>query len=291
MIEITGLAAFENYTVNYDYNGVPQQVVLATDGLGVITLANLADGDYSNILVTDANGCSSSATGTITVDCDCPTFNLTLGAFTNPTTCEGNDGTITLSGLDANTTYDVTYTYNFVENTISLASDASGNIVVTGLVAGNYSAISVAIGNCESGQVALVTLTDPNAPSIAIGTTSDPANCGGSNGGFSLTGLTDGTTYNVTYTSSVNGVTTVSLTADGTGTVIVGNLSAGTYSAISVETTGCDSNVVGPITLNDPTSITTFDATTTDATCTGNGSVTLSGLAPNTTYDLSLIHI
>ena len=101
-----------------------------------------------------------------------------------------------------------------------------------------------------------------------------------------MTGLTDGTTYNVTYTSSVNGVNTVSLTADGTGTVIVGNLSAGTYSAISVETTGCDSNVVGPITLNDPTSITTFDATTTDATCTGNGSVTLSGLAPNTTYDL-----
>ena len=109
-IEITGLATFTNYTVNYNYNGTPQQVVLATNGLGIITLNNLLDGNYDNFVVTDENGCSSSAAGTVTVDCDCPTFNLALGTFTNPTTCEGNDGTITLSGLDATTTYDVTYT-------------------------------------------------------------------------------------------------------------------------------------------------------------------------------------
>jgi gliding motility-associated-like protein len=58
----------------------------------------------------------------------------------NPTTCTGNEGTISISGLLASTSYEVSYNDDALAvgpNTVS--SNASGVIVISGLNAGSYS--------------------------------------------------------------------------------------------------------------------------------------------------------
>ncbi|KAB1156527.1 gliding motility-associated C-terminal domain-containing protein [Flavobacterium luteum] len=59
---------------------------------------------------------------------------------TNPSTCSGSEGTISISALLASTSYEVSYNDDAVaEGPITISSDASGVIVISGLNAGSYS--------------------------------------------------------------------------------------------------------------------------------------------------------
>jgi gliding motility-associated-like protein len=104
----------------------------------------------------------TTATNTILVtELPTPTFTA---ATTNPTTCGGNDGIITLTGLTASTSYTVNYT-NSVGTAIgplNLISDPAGNLVLTGSLfpAGNYSAITVTLAGCISAAGTAI-LVDP----------------------------------------------------------------------------------------------------------------------------------
>ena len=93
-------------------------------------------------------------------------------AFTNPTTCEGSDGTITLSGLSPNSLFTVNYISSivgFVET--SLLSTVLGQLTINNLSEGIYSDITVtSIFGCTSkavGPVILVDPENPDAPSVS----------------------------------------------------------------------------------------------------------------------------
>lgn len=61
-------------------------------------------------------------------------------ASTNPTTCAGNEGTITISGLGTNTSYEISYKDDAVSvGPTTTSSNASGAILISGLNAGSYS--------------------------------------------------------------------------------------------------------------------------------------------------------
>jgi len=81
---------------------------------------------------------------------------------TNPTTCNGIDGTITISGLVPFETYAVTYTDDgTVVGPINMVSNASGQIVITGLNAGNYTNITTSINGCTIVNPLPIVLANP----------------------------------------------------------------------------------------------------------------------------------
>lgn len=83
----------------------------------------------------------------------------------NPASCATPTGFIRLEGLNANTTFDVRYTKNAGAPTVvSLTSNGSGIINISGLTAGVYSNIAVINKGCVSNIAGPFTLADPNPP-------------------------------------------------------------------------------------------------------------------------------
>src|SRR5690606_27475205 len=79
----------------------------------------------------------------------------------DPTTCGGTDGTITINGLTAGLTYTINYNLNGTPQTgISSAALTGGVVVLTGLPAGSYSNFTATIASCTSR-----TFAGPVAPS------------------------------------------------------------------------------------------------------------------------------
>ena len=71
--------------------------------------------------------------------CVCNPIVLTASAASDPTTCAGLDGEILITGLLANTSYNLTYDINGTTmGPFSITSDASGNYQITNLGAGTY---------------------------------------------------------------------------------------------------------------------------------------------------------
>jgi gliding motility-associated-like protein len=154
----------------------PSVVTDATDNCGVASIVFVNDVSDMNVCnnetiirtyrITDYCGNSTTVSQTIVINSVTPTFTLTS---TNPTTCEGNQGTITMVGLLPSTGYNVSYN-NGTESTIY--TTMNGEYTFTGLTAGTYSNFIVNLANCPmcsaySNQA--VTLTDPAPPIVDAG--------------------------------------------------------------------------------------------------------------------------
>ncbi|MDX1652695.1 MAG: PKD domain-containing protein, partial [Brumimicrobium sp.] len=116
--------------------------------------------------VTDDCGNYINVTHTITIDAFTPTFTL---SSSDPTTCGGTDGFITISGLNPNENYDVSYNGNAPQ---SIVSDANGEYTFGNLSAGSYTDFSVNPSSCpQCIQVdnTVINLVDPNAPAVNAG--------------------------------------------------------------------------------------------------------------------------
>jgi hypothetical protein len=119
------------------------------------------------------------------------------GSFTNPTNCITPDGTITINGLNVNTQYTVSYSFNGGPLTSSQpSSNASGTIVLTALPAGTYTNITVTLNGCKSNPLSY-TLTNPAAPANVTITTNAPI-CSGNTLTLSATSTTAGATFSWT---------------------------------------------------------------------------------------------
>jgi|GEM_PF-1277936 len=80
----------------------------------------------------------------------------------NPTTCSGAEGSITIGNLNPNSTYSFSYTDDGSTVGPSLISaDTNGLFVITGLNAGNYSNYNFEINNCLTTLNNSITLNDP----------------------------------------------------------------------------------------------------------------------------------
>lgn len=121
-----------------------------------------------------------------------PTPAIT-GTPTPPTSCTTSNGSIALSGLKPSTSYMVRYTRNSVPVSVTLSSNASGTITITGLGSGTYDTITAATGGCPSNAVGPFTLTTPSAPTQPTAGSNGPLCAGGT---LNLTaGLVTGATY------------------------------------------------------------------------------------------------
>ena len=118
-----------------------------------------ASGTYT-VTVND-NGCIVSAVTTVTV---LPSPIITSITETNPSGCLVPDGTITLYGLNPDSTYTVTYYGPTGVVTTVLTADASGDITIFGLLAFSYTGIAVLAGDGCWSNVMSIVVTDPGAP-------------------------------------------------------------------------------------------------------------------------------
>jgi trimeric autotransporter adhesin len=159
LVNVTGTGP---WTINYTLDGV------ATTATGATSPINLGSftGVYVLQTVTDAN-CSNAAIGTQTIAINALPAFTAIG--TNPPTCNGSDGLITLSGLDPSTNYLVGYTDDgTVLAPVILTSDAAGDLIISGLNPGSYNGINIenqATG-CFAAIPDLLILVNANTPSV-----------------------------------------------------------------------------------------------------------------------------
>jgi len=286
-ITLGGLTPSTTYTITYDDGTVVNLGAVTTDASGNYVITGLISGSYSNFTVTNAAGCTLVVTGPAALtDPGSPTF--TVGGAIDPTTCGGTDGSITISGLNPSTTYDITYNDGALVNLGSVTTDASGNYVITGLGAGSYTGFTVTSAGCTGSDNSIITLTDPGSPVFAFSGSTDPTTCGGTDGTITITGLNPSTSYDITYNDG-SLVNLGTVTTDASGNYVITGLDAGTYTAFTVTLAGCTGTDNSIITLTDPASPTvTASASTDPTTCSGtDGTITLSGLLPNTSYTIT----
>jgi hypothetical protein len=158
-----------------------------------ITVAPVMNTTYT-VTVTDANGCTKTASSTVNV---LPNPGLSENHI-EPTTCVSTDGSINLTVTPTGT-----YTYAWIG-----PNGYTNNIEdISGLVAGGYSVTVTSSGNgCSS--VLAVTLNGPGGCNVcpAIGSlTTTPANeaCDGTNVNLLSSGLSNmGNTYGITFKRS-----------------------------------------------------------------------------------------
>ncbi len=199
------------------------------------TVSNFPAGTYT-VVVTDAKGCTSINSATIT---NVPGPTLTLTGQTN-VTCTGlSNGSATVNATGGTPNY--TYTW----------SNSSTGATVGGLSAGGYTVIVSDAATCTYSLA--LTISQPGA--IVVNTSFIPVSCSGGSNGTAAAIPSGGTSpYSISWSTG------------GVGTTIT-NIPAGAYTYTVTDTNGCpqtgsvgvtenapvDSlNITGAICLNDP---------------------------------------
>ena len=164
-ITIESLAPSTTYTMTYTHDSlVVGPLTINTNSSGQYTLSGLTVGTYANFNY-EVNGCTFASTGIITLTVQSPAQI----ASTNPLTCNGYTGTITISNLVPNQTYAVSYSDDtIVIGPTTMTTDASGQIVLNGLNAGVYTNFSLTTTYCTATSVQVATLVDPAPPVVTV---------------------------------------------------------------------------------------------------------------------------
>jgi hypothetical protein len=138
------------------YTWSPVTAMFPTTG-AVVKVAPTTTTTYTVTARFTATGCQNTATGTATVRTK-PAITATSA---NPTTCGGTNGSITLRGLAASTSYILNYAKNGIAITpVTRTSSTSGTILISSLTAGNYTNINVTLNGCVSNTLGPIVLTD-----------------------------------------------------------------------------------------------------------------------------------
>ncbi len=176
----------------------------------------------------------------------------------NPTSCNGTEGSVTISGLVPGATYAVSYTDNGSPvGPVSIVANASGQVIISGLDAGIYSNFSLLINGCTTNLFTGVVLSNP----IFIPTFS------------SIPPFCAGTTAPTLPPTSNNGVT-------GTWSpAVINNLATGNYT-FTPNTGQCGLPVTITVTVT-PRTTPTFPFGTTRTICAGGAVPTLPNTSTN----------
>lgn len=244
----SSLLAIEDYEVSYyDGSGTVGPTTISSNILGVIEIAGLAAGTYSNIEITK-DGCEVGLLmDRVTIYDGLLPSTVSLGLVTQPS-CAGNDGSIVLQGLLPATAYDVSYERedgSLVSVALSTAI-AGTTLTLSSLPEGVYRNIRVTgPGGCVSTPLSDVNLY--NLPTVALVTAISPLNCLVPDGSISINGLVPSQTYDVNYELDGVSQSAVSLTADVSGLITLSNLGGGVYTDLYVTQGTCQSNILSNI--------------------------------------------
>lgn len=242
-ITLDGLIPGITYTVSYVAGSTPVTISITANTGGQIIITGLNAGIYSGISVKSPEGCTAAAHTSITLaDMGTPPIPV---AGNNSPICDGG-----ILNLTATSAPGVSYIWSGPGGFTSTLQNPEINPATT-LAAGTYSVTATLLG-CTT-LPGTTTVTINMLPNIGNIRHTSPLTCGGSEGSFTLEGLTPGISYNVGFMK--DGVASfIPVTADALGNVTVNGRSSGTYTNIFVVSFSCVSNLLGPVTLTDPPS-------------------------------------
>jgi len=226
-----------------------------SNGSTVQNPSALVAGVYT-VNITDANGCTQSASTTITQ----PSASLTSSVLSQvQVSCFGNNtGTLSLN-VNGGT---APYSYNW--------SNGSSASAINNLAAGNYSVTVSDANGCTSTLNAVI--TQPNASLVSSVASTTNILCNGNSTGVVNINVNGGT---APYTYSWS---------NGASSQNISGLSSGTYTVSVVDVNGC--TAIASASLTQPTAL-TATVNTNNATCgVANGDATISanGGAGSYTY-------
>ncbi len=229
-------------SVNATGGTVPYTIKWNT-GAGSGTITNLAPGTYT-VTVTDAKGCNAVGTTTVTQPAK-------LGVALTPTNIKCNG---TFTGSVSATTTGGTAPYSYLWNNGATSSSLSG------VAAGSYSVTVIDGNGCSTTDN--VTITQPNALTVAVSGTN--LKCNGNGAGEA-------------FAAPVGGVSPYFYQwSNGGKTSKITGLSAGTYTMTLTDANGC--TATGSVTITEPTPL-VVSATSTDLKCSNDNSGTASSTA------------
>jgi gliding motility-associated-like protein len=275
-VDFNGLPASGTWTLTANPGGT------TSTGTGTTgTFAGLTAGTTYTFTVTNAGGCTSTATTSAALNAAPTPANTPItGTITQPT-CSLPNGTVDLSGLPASGTWTVT------ANPGAIVQTGTGSTATFGsLPAGNSYSFTVtnSAGCTSSASTSAVINSVPGAPTTpVIGTITQPT-CAVSTGSVDLSGLPSSGTW--TLTTTPGGTTT------GTGTTTsISGLAAGTsYTFMVTNDLGCtSSSSSSAVIIAQPiTPIAPIVGSITQPTCTvATGDVSISGLPSTGTWTIT----
>mgnify|MGYP000005807126 CR=1 FL=1 len=254
---LSGLNANEDYTISYSQNGTPiPEKTYTTDNLGNIEIANLIVGDYSDFKIGDTT-CTSKLDTTYSLNPPAP-LNPTF-LTKNPTKCDGNDGSIILTDLNANENYIISYIKNgILIPDATFTTNSLGEIEIINLIEGDYSDFKITYKSCVTQLSSTHTLSPPT-PLNPVFSNVNPTNCNGDDGTIIISGLTDGEQTVINYKVNGTAAPETIYTPNSAGEIALNNLSNGTFSDFSLEyiSSSCSRTPSDIIVLNGTTPFTT----------------------------------
>lgn len=150
-----------------------------------------------------------------------PNANATVSWYANGTTFVGSGTSVNVS--PSTTTF-------YVARAVNCSDTLADTVLVT-------------VGPTGPGGI---------GPHIDSANKTDPSYCGNTDGVIRIYGLTPNTIHTVYYSKNTVAVTPYNLTSNAQGIITITGLSAGVYNNIKVKRGICESNAVGPLTLNQP---------------------------------------
>jgi len=219
---------------------------------GGMTGANvgaLAAATYT-VSVTDANGCTSTSTVTITQP---PSLIPTASGVT--ATCGNHNGSVSVS------------TAGGVPGYQYLWSNGATSQTVSGLAANTYTVTVTDSKGCTNSSVQ--TVSNAGGPTAAVAGSANLSCNGGNNGSASATVSGGAAPFNFAWSNGTTGTT-----GSAGFTSSIAGLAAGTYTMSVTDVNGCLSTV--NITLTAPAALNSSITSQTNAGCgTGNGQATI----------------
>jgi gliding motility-associated-like protein len=206
------------------------------------TASNLTAGSYS-VLVSDANGCQSTATTTLTEP-----SAITLTSSSNPSSCTTPTGsaTVNASGGAGGFTY------------FWAPSGGTSNTAVN-IAAGSYTVTVTDANFCQ--QTATVNVPSVNGPSVTLTGVNNVTCFGGNNG--SATAVASLGTPGYTYLWSPSGGNAASATG----------LTSGSYTVSVTDNAGCTTSET--VTITQPNQLVISETITAAACGSTNGAISL----------------
>ena len=266
--------------MTYNWTG-PNSFSSAIQSPSIIAVSNVHAGVYNVTATSIANCISVPQNSTVQVN---PVPIISATTFNNPTLCALADGSISLYGLTASTTYAVTYTINGIPQSTTITANSSAVATLTSLLAGTYANITVVLNGCSSNIVGPITLSDPNPPNTPTITAVNNI-CSGNTLNLAASTTTSGTaTYNWTgpnsFSASIQNpsITSVSIAYSGTYsvTVTINNCT----SAAGTKNIVVDSTPQQP-TITSNTPVCKDSTLFLNATSVSSGSMTYNWTGPN----------
>ncbi|MBX7094714.1 MAG: gliding motility-associated C-terminal domain-containing protein [Flavobacteriales bacterium] len=252
----TALASGGTGAFGYSWNSSPVQ--------NTATATSLGAGNYI-VTATDANGCTATASTTITSSGG-PT--VTTSAQVNVLCFGQSTGSFTATASGGSSPYD--YVLTLGGNTVATFNNVAGSQNFSSLAAGTYTVTVTDNNNCVGSTT--ITITQP-ATAVSVTTTTTPANCGASDGTATANGT--GGTGAISYSWN---------TSPAQNTATATALAAGSYTVTATDANGCTATASANISNVGAPTITL--STQTDVTCNGDAdgtaTVTTSGGTPPT---------